>query len=1265
MGKLVTFYSYKGGVGRTMALANVAVSLAAHGQRVLAIDWDLEAPGLDRFFRNLPSDRPSNAGGMLSLFDGFRMEQSVSWKNLVTTIRLSPEHRLSFLASGVGVPGYESRILDLDWNQFYEKGGGDFLESIREEWENEFDFVLIDSRTGLTDSGGICTIQMPDILVTVFTATDQSISGVKGVAQRARKGRQKLPFPRLAMPVLPIISRWDGQAEELEGEEWMNRIEKEMREFLSLWVPADASLREALETLRVPHSPFFSFGEKLPVLLQDSLTDDQKPAEKYFNVAALLLNHDWSSIKRNSTDIRKSVERMRRIVGANRRRRVYVSAVSKEFETHRRLLTKSLSSFGIEVVAAESFGADHFLTLGQLESAISECDAVIHLIGLDTGNCPEFKELEAFLRTRADISERLMASQELSTGNRELLSFTQWEYHFALQNCVPIFPFVADYVRDERTARENEAFDRQIQHLRSVQRSSQYSVFRSPEDLVIQAQRVLQTRRPTNLPVASLGNLFKGREQVLETLHSPTEMTRSPVVLSGLGGVGKTRLAVEYGWRYATEYSATLFVTANSPAALARNLATLAGPLVLGLPEAQDAREVEVQVAAVMRWLERHTGWLLILDSVDDDETAQEVDRMIAHLQGGKILVTSRIARWSNRFQPVELDVLATDTSIAFLLESTAAGRQTRDDDDASAMKIVSDLGGLPLALEQAAAYIVELGLSFSQYRQRWESKRQQVLSWCDSRTTGFPASVAAVWETTFTELKPDSRVLLDHVAFFAPDPIPTLLFEDSSCANIWAELLGTDDAHLTLADLRRYSVIRRAENSITIHRLVQTMLRHRLPPDEKRRCIEGALRILDTSSPGDPNDVRTWDRWKLLAPHFEAATAFAEEFKIAQPTAKLLNNVAQYVSARGSYLQAEMLMRRALAIEEVSFGPNHPEVSRDLNNLAALLYSTNRISEAEPLMRRALSIEEECYGSEHPRVATSLSNLAQLLQATNRLAEAEPLMRRALMIDEQSYGEPHPNVSAALNNLAALLQATNRMREAEPLMRRALVIDEQSYGSQHPNVAIRLNNLAQLLLATNRPEEAEPLMRRVVTIFEQCLGDSHPNIATALNNLAQLLQVTDRVEEAEPLIRRSIAIDEYTLGTDHPRVASALNNLAQLLIATGRFAEAEPLLRRSLNIEHSSFGYDHPSVAARLSNLSQLLSATGRIAEAEPLARQAAEILLRFAKNSGNQHPHLESVVRNYATVLSTLGSDDEEVSSRINALLSSDRLPPKAKLN
>ncbi|MEK6261429.1 MAG: tetratricopeptide repeat protein, partial [Planctomycetota bacterium] len=208
---------------------------------------------------------------------------------------------------------------------------------------------------------------------------------------------------------------------------------------------------------------------------------------------------------------------------------------------------------------------------------------------------------------------------------------------------------------------------------------------------------------------------------------------------------------------------------------------------------------------------------------------------------------------------------------------------------------------------------------------------------------------------------------------------------------------------------------------------------------------------------------------------------------------------------------EAEPLMRRALAIDEQSYGAEHPNVARNLSNLVVLLQDTNRLAEAEPLIRRALAIFEQSFGPEHPSVAVSLNVLSLLLQATNRFAEAEPLIRRALVIGEQSYGADHPEVAVWLNNLAQLLDATNRLAEAEPLMRRALAIGEQSYGSEHPKVAIRLNNLAQLLKATNRLAEAEPLMRRCVVIFQQFgrkTGHEHPGMKTVLANYRDILQL-------------------------------------------------------------------------------------------------------------------------------------------------------------
>jgi tetratricopeptide (TPR) repeat protein len=449
---------------------------------------------------------------------------------------------------------------------------------------------------------------------------------------------------------------------------------------------------------------------------------------------------------------------------------------------------------------------------------------------------------------------------------------------------------------------------------------------------------------------------------------------------------------------------------------------------------------------------------------------------------------------------------------------------------------------------------------------------------------------------------------------------------------------------------------------------------------------IEARLRLADV--------LCRHARWEEAEPQSTTALQEAEHMNDDKLISSALTNHAQLLQATNRFAEAEPLMRRALAIDKASFGPQHPEVARDLNNLAALLKATNRLAEAElhyrralailegslgerhpnvaaglnnlaqllkatnrlaeaePLMRRVIAILEASPGENHPDVGTSLNNLASLLHSTNRLAEAEPLMRRALGIDEASFGTDHPAVARDLNNLAQLLQGTNRLAEAELLMRRALAIDEASYGPDHPEVAIRLNNLAQLLKATNRLAEAELLMRRALAIDEASFGPQHPEVARVLNNLGLLLQATDRFAAAEPLCRRALAIAEASFGTDHPDVARALNNLGLLLQAANRLAEAEPLYRRALAIDEASCGADHPEVAIHLYNLAQLLKATHRLAEAEPLMRRHVEILLKFAAATSHPHPHLNEAFWSYHSLLTAMGDTAEQAHAKITAL-------------
>jgi tetratricopeptide (TPR) repeat protein len=365
------------------------------------------------------------------------------------------------------------------------------------------------------------------------------------------------------------------------------------------------------------------------------------------------------------------------------------------------------------------------------------------------------------------------------------------------------------------------------------------------------------------------------------------------------------------------------------------------------------------------------------------------------------------------------------------------------------------------------------------------------------------------------------------------------------------------------------------------------------------------------------------------------------------------LSNLATLVEAANRLSEAETLMRRALAIHECSLGPDHPNVATGLNNLATLLKDTNRLAEAEPLMRRALAIVEHSFGSDHPKVAAHLNNLALLLKDTNRLAEAEPLMRRVAEIFAKSLGPNHPHVAIALSSLGLLLGATNRLAEAEPLLRRALAILEHSFGPDHPNVATGLSNLAMLLRATNRLAEAEPLLRRALAIDERAFDSDHPKVAAHLNNLALLLKDTNRLAEAEPLMRRVAEIFAKSLGPNHPHVAIALSSLALLLKDTNRLAEAEPLLRRALAIHECSLGPDHPNVATALNNLALLLKATNRLAEAEPLMRRHLIIELRFQLHTGHPHPHLDTGIHNYVTLLSAMGLLPEDIQQRFQDVL------------
>lgn len=304
MGQIITFYSFKGGTGRSMALANIAILLGLWKYKVLIVDWDLEAPGLERFFEEFfPnfSEIPSKKGIVDLLTDftkkNLTKEEKENWQKFLVKIdieNISPSLRL--LTAGKRGPEYFNNVRNLFIPDFYsQSNGGKFIEFLRDEWKKNYDFVLVDSRTGITDIGSVCTIQLPDVLVLLFTPTEQAFNGILDVTKKVFKAQQKLPVDRFSMISIPVPSRID-QAEFELTQRWFNRFSKELQDTYSDWLPGQKdSLQQQklqlqmLEITKLPYVPYFSFGEKLPVI-EHGTNDPSGLGYYYENLAALIAN---------------------------------------------------------------------------------------------------------------------------------------------------------------------------------------------------------------------------------------------------------------------------------------------------------------------------------------------------------------------------------------------------------------------------------------------------------------------------------------------------------------------------------------------------------------------------------------------------------------------------------------------------------------------------------------------------------------------------------------------------------------------------------------------------------------------------------------------------------------------------------------------------------------------------------------------------------------------------------------------------------------
>ena len=743
---------------------------------------------------------------------------------------------------------------------------------------------------------------------------------------------------------------------------------------------------------------------------------------------------------------------------------------------------------------------------------------------------------------------------------------------------------------------------------------------------------------------------FTGREDILKDLHASlvtSKESSNPIqVLGGLAGIGKTQIAVEYAYRYKREYQTVLWVTADSREDLITNFISLADTLDIAEKRESDQKIV---IAAVKRWLEAHSNWLLILDNVEDISMINDVIPLIFR---GHVLITSRSQAAGPIAHVNAIEKMELDEAALFLLRRAKIimpddfQNATSPTNYARAKEISRITDGFPLALDQAGAYIDETKIGLEDYLGLYQTRRADLLKNRGKIIINHPASVTTTLSLSFEKVERDnvaSIELLRLCAFLHPDAIPEEMFsEGASYLGQTLQPIVIDPLlyNEVIVELLKYSLVRRNPDNKTlaVHRVVQAVLKDAMSKEQQRQWMERAVLLVNHMLP--QVKFETWPFYQRYLPQIQTCIDSINQQELwSRQGIRLHYLLGQYLRRRALLKEADTILEQAVVMSQKILGIEDLDTAKSLLELGKLYRLQNKYKEAEPLLEQALSIRQQILGPEHPDTAESLSSLAGLYRLQRKHREAEVLLVQALNICEQSLGPEDTDTAASLDNLALLYRIQGRYEEAEPLYQRAIDIYQQVLGSEHLDTAQSLDGLALLYNTTGRYAEAEPLYQQALTIKEQVLGSEHPGTAVSLNNLGFLYYSQGKYKEAEPLYLRALMIREQIFGPKHIEIAQSVNNLAILYADEGNYAKAETFYKRALSIREEVLGMEHPKTAQSLNNLAYHYCTQGKYEEAEPLYQRA--IAIRDQK-LGPKHPDTAQSISNLGHLYSVKGQHD-----------------------
>ncbi|MFJ3304786.1 tetratricopeptide repeat protein, partial [Streptomyces sp. NPDC086549] len=627
--------------------------------------------------------------------------------------------------------------------------------------------------------------------------------------------------------------------------------------------------------------------------------------------------------------------------------------------------------------------------------------------------------------------------------------------------------------------------------------------------------------------------VFVGREEALATLAAEMEQGSKAITqtVQGLGGVGKTTLALHYAHTHRNSYQLVWWIRADTTEQITTDLASLTTRIHGGATGRTTAEDAEWAIG----WLQTHPGWLLVLDNAERPDTTRHLIGQLHH--AGRHLITSRFADgWPTA--PLALPLLTSAASLDLLTRLTSL---TDPDNQHHARLLTDDLGHLPLALEQAGAFIAQSRISVSAYRDLLRQHPAQTISTAPAGSDP-QRTMARIWRITLDALHRDTPQAVDILrtaAWYAPSAIPrTLLAPLTDSPVSYAQALG---------QLAAYSMITLDADTLSVHRLVQTVARTPDPtttddadPHRTHDTITSARHhatvLLRTALPDKPEtNVAGWPAWRTLLPHAEALLTAAAPAHDTEDTDLLLTKTAVYLQGQGQITQAVNYNKRSLTISTRLHGPDHPSTLASRHLLAYAYHAAGNLGRAIPLYEQNLTNRVRVLGEDHPSTLTSRNNLAGAYREAGDLDRAIPLYERNLTNRVRVLGEDHPDTLASRNNLAGAYQEAGDLDRAIPLYQQALTDCLRDLGEDHPTTLTSRNNLAYAYHAAGDLDRAIPLYQQALTDCLRALGEDHPTTLTSRNNLAYAYRKAGDLDRAIPLYQQALTDCLRALGEDHP----------------------------------------------------------------------------------------------------------------------------------